>query len=162
MPSTHPVAKLVLSTSIVSLLASAPPLDAVTILVQGGWSKSVGALDLSAGPGSDLIDTQESAPDQGVISIEGAPGPWRVDVRKSDTAWDGELRLALRRTSDGTGSGAISGGGSYVEVGAFDTTLFSGDSDRAGIGVQLRLSGVSAALGASSFSTTVTYTVVED
>jgi len=161
MSSPNRITRLILSTSAALLLFAASTLAAVTISVQANFSRTVGALDLSAGPGSDLTGSQESDPDLGAISIEGTTGGWRVDVKRTDASWDTDLELAIRRTSNGSGSGTISGGTSYLEVGAFDSTLFSGEADRADIDVQVRLSGLSAALGASSFSTTVTYTVVD-
>ena len=160
MPGSARIARLVLFASL--SLPQAPALEAIDISLQGDWSTTLGALDLEAGAGSELTGVHQSDTDHAVISIAGATGPWRVDARKSDLTWDSALQLAVRRTSDGTGSGSISGGTSYLDVSAFDATLFSGDADRDGVDLQIRLSGVSAALGASSFSTTLTYTVVDE
>ena len=142
-------------------LTGARPLAAITITVQGTWAKTVGSADLTAGAGSDLTSTYESSSNQGVLSIGSTAGSWRVDVKKLDTSWDSDLHLEVRRTSDGTGSGSISGGASYVEITGVDTTLCSGDDERSDVDLQLRISGVSVSLGAANFSTTITYTVVD-
>lgn len=144
-----------------ALVAAPLAVDAITIAVVGDWTQTLGALDLVAGPGSDFPAAVESNSDQGAISIGGAAGSWRVDVKKTDSVWHGDLALEVRRTSDGTGSGSISGGLSYLEVTGLDTTFFQGDADRSAVDVQLRISGVSAALGVATFATTVTYTVVD-
>ena len=52
--------RLILSTSFASLLALGPPIHAITISVLGTWSKTVGALDLTGGAGSDLTSAYES------------------------------------------------------------------------------------------------------
>ena len=155
--------RLTLAISVMSLLSftGGRPLDAITITVVGSWSKTVGAADLIAGAGSDLTSTYESGANQGVMSIGSPIGSWRVDVKKLDTVWDTDLHLDVRRTSDGTGLGSISGGTTYIEITGVDTTFFSGDDDRSDVDLQLRISGVSVSLGVSNFSTTITYTVVD-
>ena len=163
MSSRLHLRRLILATSVMLLFTftGGRPLDAITITVQGSWSKTIGSADLIAGAGSDLTSTYESSSNQGVITIGSTAGSWRVDVKKLDTVWDSDLHLHVRRTSDGTGPGSISGGTSYVEITGVDTTLFSGDDDRSDVDQQLRISGVSVSLGVSNFSTTITYTVVD-
>ena len=158
---SSPPRRTLLAASVVLLLAGGPALEAVSISVLGSWSQTVGELDLVGGAGSDLTGSYESALDQGMISIAGTLGSWRVDVKKSDTTWHNDLRLDVQRTSGGTGTGSISGGATYLEVTSVDTTFFSGDADRSDVDVQLKISGVSVSLEIGSFSTTVTYTVTD-
>ena len=135
---------------------------AISIGVSGSWFETIDENDLVGGPGSDLQSTYESAADQVSIDIEGADSQsWRVDVRKIDTDWHGDLGLYVRRTSDGTGDGQITGGTSYEQVTDTYQELFSGDRDRSGINLQLMLDGVSAGLPCGNYLTTVYYTVVE-
>ena len=135
---------------------------AVSIGVTGDWFETIDAADLSGGAGSDLVSTHESSADQVSIDIGDAPTQsWRVDVRKVDTDWHGDLSLYVRRTSDGSGSGSIAGGTSYQQLTSTYQEFFSGGLDRSGIAVQLMLDGVSATMPCGSYLTTVYYTVVE-
>ncbi len=136
----------------------------IYISMSGGWSKTVNALDLQGGPGSDFIDTYESASDAISIDISGTTGDsdnWRVDVKKIDTEWHASLHYYVKRTADGSGTGSISGGGAYQEVTDTYQSFFNGSGDRNGIDAQLRISGVSTQLNIDTYSTTVYYTVVD-
>ena len=135
---------------------------AVSISVTGSWFETIDENDLVGGAGSDLQSTYESAADQVSIDLLGAGKKyWRVDVRKVDTDWHGDLDLYLRRTSDGSGKGQIAGGTSYQQVTDTYQEFFNGDGNRRGVNVQLMLDGVSAALPCGNYLTTVYYTVVE-
>lgn len=133
---------------------------AVSITLTGSWDETIDALDLQAGAGSDLIDTYESASNTVAIDII-APTNWRVDVKKSDTNWHANFQLYVRRTSDGSGSGSISGGTSYQEITDTDQSFFNGTIDRSNITGQLELTGVSVQIPVDTYTTTVYYTVVE-
>lgn len=137
------------------------------IVVKGGWSLTVDESNLAGGAGTDLIDTYES--DLEALEIRIRKGGltkfddwyWRVDVNKSDFNWHQDFRLDVRRTSDGTGEGNISGGSAYREVTDSPDTFFSGSRNRSQIGVQLRLRGMSVSVPPDDYSTTVYYTVIE-
>ncbi len=128
------------------------------------WSLTVGSADIIGGAGGDFAAEYESAADEKQLQISN-PGPlsgyYRVDVRKSDSSWDSRITLYIRRTSDGTGTGTISGGTVYQEVTDQDTEFFSGYQDRSDIDVQFKVSGGYAGLGlhADSYVTSVVYTV---
>jgi hypothetical protein len=135
---------------------------AVSISVTGSWFETIDETDLVGGPGSDLKSTYESAADQVSIDIVGAGNKnWRVDVRKVDTDWHSSLGLYVRRTSDGSGRGQITGGTSYQQLSDTYQQFFSGHRNRREINVQLMLDGVSAELECGDYLTTVYYTVVE-
>jgi len=137
---------------------------AIEITATGPWSLTIDADDLVAGAGSDLVSTYESNADQAVIVISNTTGNednWRVDVKRSDTTWHNDFVLSVRRTGDGTGGGAITGGSGYQAVGTADSAFFSGAGDRSNIPIQLQLSGVSLQVAPNTYSTTITYTVVD-
>jgi len=136
----------------------------ISVSVGGVWSETVDETNLAGGPGSDLAGTYESSADQISADISGTAGDldtWRVEVKKTDTTWHDDLHLYLKRTSDGIGSGSISGGGSYLEATDTYAELFSGRGDRTGIHLQLKIMGVSAGVPADAYSATISYTVVD-
>lgn len=138
---------------------------AISITAAGFWADIIDETDLVGGPGSNLIDTHESAADQVSIDITGTTGDsdaWRVDVKRLDTAWHADLHLHVQRTSGGSGSGSISGGASYQEIGDTYQSFFSGNGDRTGIDLQLKMTGVSVAVPAATYSSTVYYTIVDN
>jgi len=131
------------------------------ITVTGSWSETIDASDLVAGAGSDLIGTYEGYSDQIVLDIDVGRGDFRVDVSKINTNWHSDFQLYVRRTSDGTGDGEISGGTSYQEVTDTYHSFFTFKKDRTGINLQLKLSGVSVQVAPDTYTTTVYYTVVK-
>lgn len=139
---------------------------AISITAAGFWSDTIDETDLVAGPGSNIIDTHESAADQVSLDVTGTidpPDTWRVDVRRVDSTWHTNLHLHLKRTSDGGGPpGSISGGTSYQEVTDTYQSFFSGAGDHTGINVQLKMTGVSVAVPAATYSSTVYYTIVDN
>jgi len=138
--------------------------EGIDIAVSGTWTLTSGPSDLAAGAGSDLPPSSESSVDQAAITISNTAGDadnWRVDARRSDTTWNGNLVLWVKRTADGVGGGSITGGTAYQEVSTTDASFFSGSGDRNGITLQLKLSGVSIQVPPNTYSTSVVYTVVD-
>jgi hypothetical protein len=146
---------------LVSLLLSMATAEAgiVDIVASGGWSAVIGSSDLIGGAGTNLGD-KESAPSATFLTVSATGFNWRVDVMRSDIAWNGNLILYVRRTSDGTGSGIVFGGTSYGLVGTVGASLFSGNGSRANMGVQYKLHS-SVLVPPGTYSTTVIYTVVQ-
>jgi len=135
---------------------------AVSVRVSGSWFETLDETDLVGGAGSQLKSTIESAADQVSITLLGAGNSsWRVDVRKVDTDWHGDLGLYVRRTSDGSGQGQIAGGTSYQQVTDTYQEFFRGRKNCRDASLQLMLDGVSAELPCGNYLTTVYYTVVE-
>jgi hypothetical protein len=149
----------------VILILASTSVDAYEIVAVGGWWRMVTSADLVGGAGTDLVSTYEGSANESVLSISGCSeptDPWRVDVRKTDTNWHGDLALSVRRVSGGDGLGAApSGGDTYVPVGSENAEFFWGWGDRRDICVQYRLSGMSVRIPPGIYSTTVTYTVVD-
>ena len=138
--------------------------EAIDISAVGSWPDTIDVSDLQAGAGSNLIDTYESGAGATVLTISTTTGNtdnWRVDVRRTDTTWYGNLHLFVKRTSDGAGGGSISGGLSYIEIKTTDSQFFSGAGDRSGINLEYKLTGMSVSVPPNAYSTTVTYTVVD-
>jgi uncharacterized membrane protein YgcG len=146
---------------ILSLLLAIGQAEAgnVNISASGGWNFTIDASDLISGPGSDIRD-KESAPNASLLTVSATGFSWRVDVRRADTSWNGNLTLYLRRTSDGTGSGIVFGGSSYIPVGIANSLFFSGSGSRSGMGGQYKL-GSSVKVPPGSYGTTVIYTITQ-
>ena len=135
---------------------------AQNISVIGNWSETIQASDLQSGAGSDLIDTYESLPDQIEVAITGAANKtWRIDVSKVDNLWDSRFQLFVKRTSDGLGSGSVTGGTSYQEVTNTEQSFFNGYKNCSNIYLQLKASGISIQIPPNTYSTTVYYTVID-
>lgn len=128
-----------------------------------GWTVTVGQADLTGGAGSDFASEYESPVNETDLDISNSAGNWRVDVRKQDINWHADIHLYVQRTSDGTGTGTISGGSVYQEVTNIDTVFFSGTGDRTVVTLQFRVSGSYASLGIpiDTYETTITYTVTD-
>jgi hypothetical protein len=130
------------------------------ILVVGNWTRIVDQNDLASGAGSDIRTPIESAVGQVQISISNTGGgSWSLLVAKSDTNWPAGVSAAVKRTSDGSGSGTISGGTAYLVVTATNQIFISGTGDRSDIQLQLKTEGLSVRNSPSSYSTTLTYTL---
>jgi hypothetical protein len=136
---------------------------AIPITADGGWSKIISSADLDPPytAGSDLKPTYESSSNAVVINISNTAGNnWAVTVEKEDT-WPDNLHLRIKRTSDGSGSGSISGGNSDYQNIPYSPpqSFFSGNGDRSGVTVQFELAGVSIQVPPGTYTTTVHYTV---
>lgn len=94
-------------------------------------------------------------------------GSWRVDISKVDLNWDSRLRLEVRRTGTGNGTGwwffapAISNGTVYQQIQNNATPFFQGNGVFTNIPIQYRISGLSVLIPAGNYSTTVVYTLLE-
>ncbi len=153
---------VVIALTVLASMAVCTSLYAINIRLRGSWSETIDASDLRAGPGSDLVDNYESALDEIEIDIAQAKNKnWRVDVKKIDANWHSSFLLLMRRTSDGRGKGWIAGGTIYQEVADVDRTFFNGYDDRRDVSIQLKLAGCSVRILADTYSTAVTYTIVE-
>jgi hypothetical protein len=141
-------------------LFAAQPLE---IVLTNNWTTpSFGITELAAGAGSNFSSTPwESSANAVELEVKFSNPPWTISVRKVDTAWNAALHLSVRRTGSGSGGGSLSGGTTYQEITATDTSFFSGTADRKNIPLQFQISGLTVTLGAATFSTTVYYTVTD-
>jgi len=139
--------------------------EAIDLSATGGWNETVNESDLISGAGSNLVDTYESTIDATNITISNCIGDsdnWRVDIRRvNEGGWQGVLTFYVKRTSDGTGNGSISGGLSYIEITSTDTEFFPGAGDRSNITIQYQLTGMSINASPNHYNTTIIFTVVD-
>jgi len=140
--------------------------EGIDISVTGGWSETVNETDLISGAGSNLVDTYESSTNASTINISNCiddQDEWKLNVKRDDTGgWPISLILYVKRTSDGTGGGSLSGGLSYTEISpTIDSQFFEGRGDRNNITVQYKLTGMSVSISSKNYSTTVVFTVVD-
>jgi len=132
---------------------------AISISAPGSWSQTIDASNLTGGAGSNLNNTYQSDPAAVSITITATSGNWGLTVKRIDSKWHNNLHLWVKRTSDGSGSGSISGGSSYQEVTDIDQAFFNGNGDRSDVNIQLQLTGVSIQVPSDTYTATVYYTV---
>ena len=141
-----------------------PAAQAIDLSVSGSWTEPIDNNDLQSGAGSDLVATMTSLSNETAITITNTTGSsdlWKVEVHRLDTNWDSNVRLYVRRTSDGTGSGSISGGTSFVEVTTVDGVFFTGGGNRSSIDVEMKITGLSVGVSVDTYITSVTHTVID-
>jgi hypothetical protein len=133
---------------------------ATDIAAQNSWSFTIDRSRLAAGAGSNLASPIDSTSTLLTIDITNTSGAaWAVKAHRSDLTWASGTGLSVRRTSDGSGTGTINGGGAYVGLGSADQTLFSGTGDRTGVRIVLRLDGASIATAPGNYAASVVYTL---
>jgi len=136
---------------------------AQSITVRNDWDLSIGYSDLISPPVSDLNSTYKSEVEQTKIRIGRSRNKyWEVSISMSpDADWPSDFHLYARRTGDGTGDGYVEGGEDFQEITEIDNYFFDGFLNRRRMWVQYRLTGVSIAIPAGTYTATITYTVVE-
>jgi hypothetical protein len=137
--------------------------QAIELAASGGLTRTIDRADLVSGAGSNLNSTYSDAAATSltVSGTTGASDSWRIDVRKADTAWNGSLRLKVRRDTDGSGGGSVAGGYSFIEITGSDNQFFSGAGDRSGISLSYQLTGMAVTIPPGFYNTTVIFTVVD-
>ena len=134
---------------------------AITVSVTGNWTLVIDTPDLIAGPGSDFNPQYLSAVDQVIVAVSSTGKAWAVSIEGAFTYWHGDLSLDVHRTSEGSGSGTISGGTGWQQVTTSSQQFFDGSKRRTDVNVQYRLNGMSVQVPPDTYSGTITYTVVE-
>jgi len=130
------------------------------VLTTGQWNIVVGAGDLTGGAGTTLPASFESMAGVTTVTIANEQSPWRLMARYAHTNWNNAVSVMIKRTSDGSGAGSISGGSSYVELSTVDTEICSGDGDRSNVALQYKLTGTSLHVSPGLYSTSIIFTVV--
>ena len=134
---------------------------ALDIAATGGWSETINSNDLISGAGSDLTDTYESATNATVIDITNASGgndKWRVDMQRSDGTWHANFTLYIKRVATPP---KISGGTTYTEIRTTTDMFFDGKGNVSSLTCQYQLTGMSVTIPANTYSTTITFTIVD-
>jgi len=158
---------LIIMTVILDLCLPLNDVYAISVDINGSWTETVNKYNLMAGTGSDLSNQIESSGDSINVDITfstSADDTWRIDARRSDTNWNSNLGLYLRRSNDGvTGvyAGSISGGTVYQELMNTDLQFFIGSGDRVNVNLQFMVSGMSLQIPPGTYSTTLYLTVVD-
>jgi hypothetical protein len=137
---------------------------AAEIAVMGSCVGNVRPEGPLTGSTDKMYSVYESSQDQILLTVcntSGGKSMWRVDVRRADEGWPRGLKLWVRRTGAGLGTGPIGGGRGYKEVGPTNRALCSGTGDRSSIPLQFKLTGPSLDLPAGVHVVSITYTVVE-
>lgn len=146
------------------VLLAFSPLHGQTISVNGAWDLTLGATNLTAGPGSNLADTYTSAADAAYVDVSVFPfvWNWQVSVSMTTIRWHNSLQLWVRRTGNGSSwFGTISGGTSYQMVNATSQSFYIGFLNRQDVPVQYQIRNVSALIPAATYSVDVVYTLEE-
>jgi len=150
----------ILSSSLLALIGWAGAARGADIAVTGNWWQTVNQADLISGAGSDIRTPIESSTVQTTLDISNTlGGSWTVVARQSDISWPAGVSLAVKRTTDGSGDGTISGGTTYVTLTPNDQILLSGSGDRAGIQLQLETNGLSVSHGLGNYTLNIIYTL---
>jgi hypothetical protein len=145
-----------LTAAIALLVIEASAMD---IASSGDWTRTINAADLTGGAGTDLNSEYDSPVGITSINISNGTGSWQVTVRRDTSSWPAGLHVWVRRTSDGTGTGSISGGAGYVEITTLDTVVFSGAEARNNVALQFRVTGLSKNVTPDTYVSSVIYTV---
>jgi hypothetical protein len=171
---TSPARTAILAAAF-ALLLSCPAFGQTDIVVSPDplWSPSFGVADLSGAAGTDFgtLSSAASQVDIDIPTLTVANARWIVYVGKTDVFWNGSLSLWIARTGNGSGPGGgqISGPlNTFIQIPnvtfpgpPYGTELYRGRRWRIDVPAQLQIQGLSVALGAATFTTTVTFTVTE-
>ncbi|MCK5833798.1 hypothetical protein KAH81_09035 [bacterium] len=156
---------LFLFISLLLLISPVQIYSAIGITLTGGdWSKSLSETDIVGGPGGDFPNIHESVLDIVTIDVSGTIGDtdeWAVEAKIAGSGYPEELHLYIMRTSDGGGSGSISGGGAYIELTAEFGEIFTGSGDRNDINIREKISGVSATINVAPHDIPLQYRIVD-
>jgi hypothetical protein len=145
----------------VAVATGTPSIEVTTDPVQ----LDIDETGLSSGAGSGFEAWFETAADAQSIDVRFPSGNWEVYVSRSDSSWDSDLHLYVRRTGDGWSlSGTISGGTSYQEVTTSELSFYSGTGGRYAVPVQYQVTGsyIDLGIGPGTYTTTITYTLYDD
>jgi hypothetical protein len=138
--------------------------QAQDITVTGTWSETIDAVDLLDGAGSDIAPIVSSTSQLTIDLAISTSNSWNVSIIRDSATWHSDLILSAKRTSNGTGSGTISGGTSWQVITNSSTEFFGGvgePGNRTGISVQLKLQS-SITVPPDNYSSTVTFYFVEN
>ncbi len=86
---------------------------------------------------------------------------WSVTVYKSDINWNRSVKVYVRRTNNGSGSGSTWGGSNYRQIRNIPLTFLQGSGTLSNIYLQYKLSGISVNLPSNTYYTDIVYTLYE-
>lgn len=134
----------------------------IELTVTGNWAKNIAASDISEA-GNDYPASYASNTNQTLLTIN--PKNWNktiiVYIKRNDIAWNTNLNLKVKRTSNGTnGNANIGGGTDYQLITNFDANFFTCNGYHTFIPLQYEITGISVLLPVQSYSTEIMYTVI--
>lgn len=144
-----------------------------SINIDGNWSLTIDASDLTGGPGSNLQSIYNSSNDATVIDLDLLKSPgnwyywilrwdWRVDVNMQTLNWVDNWEVWLRRTGDGDYLlGSIEGGETFQQLSSMNILFCSGNRNHNNIPLEYELRGVTLPLEAGQYSAIVYFTLTE-
>jgi hypothetical protein len=141
-------------------------IKAQSINAIGSWPVSVPSNTISEA-GNDYNMNLTSMTNQTMLDINVplTTTNWRVDVNKQDSFWNNSLTLWIRKTGDGIGvaGSSISPIGTipFFQLANLGQPLFTGTKNYSSIPIQYEIRGLSVVIPASTYNTTVVYTITE-
>lgn len=141
-------------------------IEAQSINAIGNWSVSVPSNTISAA-GNDYNINLTSMINQTVldITVSTTSTSWRVNVNKQDSFWDNLLTFWIHKTGDGVGALGSSilpiGYTPYQQVNNLEQLFFEGAKNYVNIPIQYEIRGLSVLIPASTYNTTIVYTITE-
>ena len=134
--------------------------QAAGVTLIGNWFEMIGTDYLIMGAGTDFRPSFETGAAGTTLEIANTQGAsWTMWVRRDSSTLPAAVSVAVRRTTEGAGTGGISGGTDYLVLQDYEQALFQGVGDRSGIGLQLRLAGISISQGAGLHGCTLIYRI---
>ena len=140
-------------------LCGEPARAAALLDVTGDWPVHIQASDLANWQLPSIYESGSSQTWATVSKLPGGHPDWSIDVSRDNIGWPAALQLWVRRTGDGLGPGAVSGGLAYQVITTSSTAFFSGALARSNIPMQWQLTGVSLSVPSGTYATTVTFTL---
>jgi hypothetical protein len=142
--------------------------------ITGSWTATVTTITEA---GNDYASsTLQSATNQTEIDVRvpNTPGlnHYTINIKRADSGsnWNtAGLQLWAKRTGNGTGGGtgsSVVGGTAYQQITTSDLYFFDGYNDnntyRNNIPVQYQITGISVTVPVANYSTSITYTVIDN
>jgi hypothetical protein len=147
------------AAALLFFLAFAGAARSANLTSSGDWTTRIGVADLVAGAGSDFKSQFESVSGVTTLTISNAPGAWSLRVHIGGGGGSSDVTVWVKRTSNGSGSGSITGGSEYMAVTGSDVELFSGSGNRSSISLQYKLTGLSRKVSPTAYLSSITFTV---
>ena len=89
---------------------------------------------------------------------------WHIDVKRTDINWDSSLSIYVKKTAEGTSNygTTTTGGETFMEVTSSDQLFFQGAGWITDIPIQYKISGISVTIASDTYSTEITYTLLDN
>lgn len=87
---------------------------------------------------------------------------WTVQVQKNDINWDNQVKIYVRRTSNGNGKGNVWGGWNFIQINNLNSTFITGYEKLNNIDIQYKLEGIDVTLEAGTYYADIVYTLYEN